>query len=345
MLQDTGSAVAASKPATASTQEKLPIVFLHKGYQNYLYYTMRQARLYNPDAPIYLFGDQANNKFDFLTHVDVTPYERAAYPFEKDYKHLSRQSYQFEMYCLKRYFILREIMRQFPFERFYLCDSDLMFYSNVQEEYERLHMGDYKAVLYVHPHPQMEEVLMHNSVWTREVMEKFCDFLLEMYAPENFPQLEENYRYKQEIGHPSPFISDMYLLYLFYAKYKDTIPMLDLSPIRDGATYDYNIGEWPWLDRENTYELNEREFYGVKRLDIDGGKVYCYNKKLGYRIQFKNIHFAGFNKMLVHRYYQGKFNPWLYVKQEMPYQRWTFKKNLRLRTRLQKLAAMVGLKK
>lgn len=345
MLQDTGSAVAASRPATAGTQEKLPIVFLHKGYQNYLYYTMRQARLCNPDAPIYLFGDQANNKFDFLTHVDVTPYEQAAYPFEKDYKHLSMQTYQFEMYCFKRYFILREIMRKFPFDRFYLCDTDLMFYSNVQAEYERLHMADYKAVLYVHPHPHMEEVLMHNSVWTLEVLEKFCDFILETYAPENFHRLEENYRYKQESGHPSPFISDMYVLYLFYQQYKDTIPMLDLSPIRGDATYDYNVGEWPWLDRENTYELNEKEFYGVKKLRIEDGKAYCYNKKLGRPIRFINIHFAGFNKMLIHRYYLGKSNPWLYVKQELPLQRWTFKKNLRLRTRLQKLAAMVGLKK
>ncbi len=49
--------------------------------------------------------------------------------------------------------------------------------------------------------------------------------------------------------------------------------------------------------------------------------------------------------MLVHRYYQGKPNPWMYLKQEWPFQRWTIKKNLRLRTRLQRLTAMVGLKK
>ncbi|MBD0257820.1 MAG: hypothetical protein ICV83_19065, partial [Cytophagales bacterium] len=96
---------------------------------------------------------------------------------------------------------------------------------------------------------------------------------------------------------------------------------------------------------ENTYELNDKEFYGVKELYIEDGKAYCYNKKLKRRIRFNNIHFAGFNKMLVHRYYLGKSNPWLYLKNEVPLQQWTIKKNLRLRTRLQQLAAMVGLKK
>jgi hypothetical protein len=219
-----------------------------------------------------------------------------------------------------------------------------MFFSNVQEEYERLGMGNYKAVIYVHPNEKMEEALMHNSVWTREVLELFCDFILDVYSPEKVHLLEENYRYKQEIKHPSPFISDMYVLYLFYQKYKDQIPMLDLSPIRGDATYDYNIGEWPWMDRENTYELNENEFYGVKKLFVKDGKAYCYNKKLKRPIRFNNIHFAGFNKMLVHRYYQGKTNLWLYVKHEVPFLKWTFKKNLRLRTRLNWVAQKVGLK-
>ncbi len=322
-----------------ATDKPVPIVFLHKGYKDYLYYTMRQARLYNPDAPIYLFGDQANNRFSFLTHVDVTPYEAAAYPFEKDYQHYSWQPYQFEMYCLKRYFILLEIMRAFSFERFYLCDTDLMFYSNVQEEYDRLGMGSCDAALYVHPNAQMEEVLIHNSLWTRPVLEHFCDFIRDVYAPGKVHRLEENYRYKQATGHPAAFISDMYVLYLFYRAYKDRYRILDLSPIRDGATYDYNISEWPGLDREHTYALNDKEFYGVKKLEIRDGKVYCYHKQLGREVQFKNLHFAGYNKMLVHRYYQGKPNPGLYVKREWPLLQWHLRKNLRLRTRLNQLLA------
>ncbi len=321
---------------------KLPIVFLHKGYQDYLYYTMRQARLYNPDAPIYLFGDQANNRFDFLTHVDVTPYEKAAYPFEDIYRHYSRNPWQFEMYCLKRYFILREIMRSFPFDRFYLCDTDLMFYSNVEEEYSRLGMQDYAAVLYVHPNPKMEEALIHNSVWTPRVLETFCDFILDVYSPEKVHLLEENYRYKQQTGHPSGFISDMYVLYLFYRQYKDTVPMLDLGLLRDGISYDYNIGEWPWLDRENTYEMNDREFYGVKKLYIEEGKAFCYNKKLRQPVRFSNIHFASFNKGLVHRYYQGKTNLWLYLKLEWPLLRFSLKKNIRLRTRIRQLTSLMA---
>jgi hypothetical protein len=322
-----------------ATDKSVPIVFLHKGYKDYLYYTMRQARLYNPDAPIYLFGDQANNRFSFLTHVDVTPYEKAAYPFEKDYKHYSWQPYGFEMYCLKRYFVLREIMRQFPFDRFYLCDTDLMFYSNVQEEYDRLGMESCDAALYVHPNEQMEEVLIHNSLWTRGVLEHFCDFIRDVYSPSKVHLLEENYRYRQATGHPAAFISDMYILSLFYREYQDQYRILDLSPIRDGATYDYNIGEWPGLNREHTYELTDKEFYGVKKLEIRDGKVYCYHKKLDRVIQFKNLHFAGYNKMLVHRYYQGKPNPCLYMKREWPLLQWYLRKNLRIRTRLNQLLA------
>jgi hypothetical protein len=107
----------------------------------------------------------------------------------------------------------------FPFERFYLCDTDLMFYSNVQQEYQRLGMGDYAAAFYVHPNAQMEEALMHNSLWTRDIMEKFCDFIRDVYSPDKVHRLEADYRYRQATGHPAAFISDMYVLYLFYRQY------------------------------------------------------------------------------------------------------------------------------
>jgi hypothetical protein len=160
-----------------------------------------------------------------------------------------------------------------------------------------------------------------------------------VYSPGKVHRLEENYHHKQATGHPAAFISDMYVLYLFYRAYKDHYRLLDLSPIRDGATYDYNISEWPGLNREQTYALNDKEFYGVKKFEIRDGKVYCYHKQLGREIQFKNLHFAGYNKMLVHRYYQGKPNPGLYVKREWPLLQWHLRKNLRFRTRLNQLLA------
>jgi hypothetical protein len=171
------------------------------------------------------------------------------------------------------------------------------------------------------------------------VLEQFCDFIRDVYSPGKVHRLEENYKHKQATGHPAAFISDMYVLYLFYRQYKDQHCILDLSPIRDGATYDYNISEWPGLDRERTYELNPKEFYGVKKFQIRDGKVYCYNKKLDQVVQFKNLHFAGYNKMLVHRYYQGKSNPGLYLKREWPLLQWNLRRNLRLRTRLNQMLA------
>ena len=55
----------------------IPIVFIHRGYSDYMEYSLRQARAAVPDGTeIFLLGDRNNDRFDFVNHVDMEPHYR-----------------------------------------------------------------------------------------------------------------------------------------------------------------------------------------------------------------------------------------------------------------------------
>src|SRR5437870_5654360 len=116
----------------------IPIVFFHKGDAWYLWYTLRQARLTNPEAPIYLLGDVHCRRYDrFAEFVDLRPYDAAAREFAGLYVHLSTNHADFELVCFQRWFVLREFMREKGLDRCVYLDSDVMAYTDLAGEFGR----------------------------------------------------------------------------------------------------------------------------------------------------------------------------------------------------------------
>jgi hypothetical protein len=56
----------------------IPIFFVHKTNSSYLKYALKQARKFNPDSPIYLLGDESNNHYPFVIHVNIADYSASA---------------------------------------------------------------------------------------------------------------------------------------------------------------------------------------------------------------------------------------------------------------------------
>lgn len=114
----------------------LPIVFIHKGYSDYMEYSLRQAKYSNPDSELILLGDEANDRFDFITHVNMKNYSSSANDFAKFYKHYSTNPYHYELFCIQRWFILNEYMNEKNIDKCFVCDTDVMIYSNIDKALE-----------------------------------------------------------------------------------------------------------------------------------------------------------------------------------------------------------------
>jgi hypothetical protein len=70
-------------------EPKIPIFFVHFGNPFYLKYTLKQASFFNPQTKVYLLGDESNNKYSFVNHINMGDYFEGATAFEKIYKHMS----------------------------------------------------------------------------------------------------------------------------------------------------------------------------------------------------------------------------------------------------------------
>ncbi len=335
---DSGKAL--THPILATNKSVIPVIFIHKGYSPYLEYTLRQVQLSNPQTPIFLFGDDSNRDLTAslnVNHVDIAQFERTAFPFEKIYKHFSHKGHDFEMYCIKRYYVVQEIMREFDFDNVFICDSDLMIYCNLTEEAKRLNLDGYNVAFHVHPAEWFGEVVAHSSYWTRQGLDQLCMYITELYTNQ-LPRLERDYldRLSRSMG---TLISDNYILYRFYQEFKDQLSILDLTPIRDGIALDLIMNDW--LMGTN-YEMVEDIWFSIKKVYKENGAFYCFDKAKKQKIKFHTFHFNDSSKGVLHRYYQGNDLKSRQLKDEIRYKRQQIKKMLRLRTRINMLKETLG---
>lgn len=111
---------------------KVPIVFVHFTDDIYLPLSLQQARYSNPDADIYLLSPIENhrNKFDGIVWENSSNYALSGQELEKVYYHQSVNSYDFELKCLLRWFIVYEFAVQRNFTELLYLDSDVLLYDS-----------------------------------------------------------------------------------------------------------------------------------------------------------------------------------------------------------------------
>ncbi len=108
--------------------EKMPVVIIHFGKARYLRQALRQAE--NAGNEVILIGDESNNSFA-KRHFYASDYFQQADAFRTKYRHLSLNPYNSELACFLRWFILKEFMEVNDLSMVFVCDSDVMLYSDV----------------------------------------------------------------------------------------------------------------------------------------------------------------------------------------------------------------------
>jgi hypothetical protein len=275
----------------------LPIIFIHKGYSDYMKYSLRQAKYSNPDSKIILLGDASNNKFDFVTHVNMKNYFDQAGEFAKVYQHYSTNPYGYELFCFQRWFVLKEYMEQNNMEEYFVCDTDVMLYANIVEIILENFLDMDVGIMFCSNNSFSAGI----SYWNKKSMFKFCNTIKALYLTQKGLYKIRNHWKSIQEKNMLGGVSDMTAVSHFYMLHQREINIKDLLEIKNYSVFDGGIIH-PDLAGQGTYEFR----LGKKIFSWRDSIPYSYNKKLKCKVKFNCIHFSGSSKYMIAYFYTGK---------------------------------------
>lgn len=185
--------------------KRIPAVFVHKGFPDYLKKTVACAREHHNRTIV--LGDLENEKIQADEWYPMADYYSSCFEaFKKTYKHRSKNPEWFELICFERYFVLLEYMKQKRLEECFMIDSDVLLYGEV----DSLPCSGFDAG------GGTEKIFVNPCVlyWHVSALEDFVSFCLTQYQnQEQWRILEKRYLdIKKENPRAEINICDMFLL-------------------------------------------------------------------------------------------------------------------------------------
>lgn len=270
----------------------IPVILIHKGFQEYVKYNVLQATKNNP---VILLGDTNPNldinNFEFVNYHNLLD---GVDSFRLKYLHLSTNPFEYELFCYQRWFILRNFMKERGLNVVFYVDSDVLLFVDVTKEWEKF--------------SQFEMTLLHrtaaiSSYITYSGLDNFCNLLDNIYDNKNdypYKKIESHFKVRQECGLAGG-VCDMTLLeYFHYNAESGGGPgrIGEMMTIIEDSTYDHNINA---KDQDFSFKN------GMKEVKIINKTPYVYNEKFKKDIKFNSLHFQGGSKDLM-GYIYGQCN-------------------------------------
>ncbi len=228
----------------------------------------------NPHSPIILIGDDTNDCFDFVEHVNMRAFEHAADSFNRQYKHRSPNDEIHERFCFQRWFVLKEFLTQSKIDQCLHLDSDVMLYINATNERKIFSANDLTLSSGRSAHCCF--------ISGPNVLHAYCDMVLHTYSSQSGLQwMEKEFERINRIS--SGGICDMTFFEAFSQSHPGTC--VELGKIVDGAVYDDNI------NASDGYAMRD----GIKDIRFVGRIPFSRHKESETDVQFKTLHFQGRN--------------------------------------------------
>lgn len=289
-----------------SRVKNIPIVFVHFGNDEYLNIVLHQAKSSNKNTQIILLGDESNHKLNKLcSYYLYNHFEEGIDELEKNYVHLSSNGYQYEFFCIKRWFIIRNYMKENNIEWVFTADSDVLLYEPVQNYFdENLHQGKCEAA-YCIIDQKFDEFFWVASGGIAFVslnfLDKFCNYINETYKF-NIQILSAKMEYHRKAKILGG-IADMTFFYLYYY-YKDRNILNLVIPIKEKV---FNNG----INLKNNiyYAELENPLYCYV-IFFSKGKPFFINQS-HQKIFFQSLHFQGGFKNDILKFYRGYNNVYI----------------------------------
>jgi hypothetical protein len=274
------------------SNQGLPIIFIHKGFSDYLEYSLKQAKKMNPDSDVVLIGDESLRIYEdiegikfclldtYLHGEQASQNDYNAAQFESIFKDFSTNGKRFELRCFQRWFILREFMKQNQVEKCLYLDSDCLIFTNVTHEQEKFNGYDFTCCAggpaqYINRY---------------EALDHFVMFICEIYEKKNkylYHKFRSHYLDHLRIGMPGG-TSDMQAFHFYKLKYPGRV--FDTSMIIDGAVHDANLNiESSYIEMKN----------GHKNIIFKEGIPFGKHKLLKQLVKMNLLHFQGKAKKLI----------------------------------------------
>lgn len=269
----------------------IPVVFTHRGPQDYVGIAVEQAKRYG--NYVVLLGNEENAHLD-VEHHDNADYWHGADVFERLYKHMSGNHRELELYCFQIYFVARNLALEKGWDKIFLIDSDVLLYCNVTEEERKLGEYDLAVSICKNQWKYRWSACLHNSFWKVKTLIDMCNFLIETYnGGDLMAKLEEKWAWHQANGIPGG-VCDMTLLW-FFCQDRNVV---NLSEVRDGATWDDNINI-PENYLPDEYLMKNGHKFIDTRAEPGPHLLYANGPQL---IRANALHFQGQAKRLMEEY-------------------------------------------
>ncbi|MFM6218865.1 MAG: hypothetical protein ACKPDM_00640 [Dolichospermum sp.] len=271
----------------------IPIVLIHKTLSSYLIYSLAQAKKTNPNSKIYLLGDSSNNRFDFVEHRNISNYMASAENFSLVYQHFSPNDYDYELFCLQRWFVLKEFLLSEELNHCLYIDSDVLLYEDVTEEQMKFQKFDMTLSSGLVPHC--------NFINNVTAIIEFCEFALHCYTN---PSCLEIFKHQFELylaNESTDGASDMKVFEEFRKLNPKRIG--EISIIQDNSIYDMNINV------SSGFEMNNE----IKKVYWINEQPFCREIESSSYIKMNALHFQGGAKKYMKEFFL-KANRGFFVK-------------------------------
>jgi len=248
---------------------------------------------------VYLIGDANNNVFgQEVVHVNAQQLDcNEARVFKKYFVNYSTNDAYREYLCFERFFILREFMNRYGFDKIAYVDSDCVLLENISAVAASIPGG----ALSMQPHvenPFHMVSCIHNSILTLEFCQQFIRLCKDIYINQSKLHLvQDKIEWHKKTGAPGG-ICDMTLCYLIT---RDQLAgsLVDTNePMEYGGemcVFDHHIGIPYGFEGENTYVLDATNAKQVWKRD---GKYYVRTRS-GKEVRLLSMHFSGAKKQLL----------------------------------------------
>lgn len=250
----------------------MPIILIHRGDDEFLTYTLQQAKLSNPSSDVILLGKDVNKKYclGIASHARIDDYMQNAHSFAKFYQHLSTNSYEYNMFCFQRWFVLLDYMKNKRIQKCCYMDSDVMLYTDINQP----------------AYSQFAFEFSWTSIVDQNSLERFCNLILSSFGnPVQFTKLVQYTHQIGQVHNGQPLVSDMVLCALYLqglGQFTHTHGLFGNSFFDGNISHPLRIP--PGYDEVETIE-------GKKKVIFNNGSLYCRSKDV--YIQVNSLHFQG----------------------------------------------------
>jgi len=163
--------------------EPLPIFFIHRGHSDYIRYTLDCARAHNPEAPIYLIGDQSTK---YLEHLKISHIDFSELPnwdeFDQVFRRVATSDYKQDedwiKFVFKRWHYLSFLTQSLNLKRFWTFDTDTLILCNLAQKAHKFLAFDFTTQAHGHQ--------INGFISSQDGLTQYLQAILAMFKDNDF---------------------------------------------------------------------------------------------------------------------------------------------------------------